>query len=47
MTKNAATLQITTPTDREIVMSREFDAPRHLVYVAFTTPSWSGAGRPR
>lgn len=31
-------LQITTPSDREIVMTRVFDAPRELVYEAFTTP---------
>ena len=39
MSKSAATLRITTPSDREIAMSREFDAPRHLVYQAFTTPA--------
>ena len=39
MTESAATLQITTPSDREITMSREFDAPRQLVYEAFTTPA--------
>ena len=38
MPKSAATLQVTTPGDREIAMSREFNAPRHLVYEAFTTP---------
>jgi len=32
------TLQITTPTDREIVMTRVFDAPRRLVFEAFTKP---------
>lgn len=31
-------LQVTTPSDREIAMTRVFDAPRHLVYDAFTTP---------
>jgi uncharacterized protein YndB with AHSA1/START domain len=36
--KNAGTLQVTTPTDREIVMTRVFDAPRHLVWEAFTKP---------
>jgi uncharacterized protein YndB with AHSA1/START domain len=36
--KNAGTLQVTTPTDREIVMTRVFDAPRHLVWEAFTRP---------
>jgi hypothetical protein len=29
--KNAATLQVATPTDREIVITRAFDAPRRLV----------------
>ena len=32
------TLQVTTPTDREIVMTRRFDAPRTLVFEAFTKP---------
>jgi uncharacterized protein YndB with AHSA1/START domain len=31
-------LQITTPNDREIQMTREFDAPRELVFKAYTTP---------
>lgn len=31
-------LQVTTPSDREVAMTRVFDAPRHLVYDAFTTP---------
>ena len=31
-------LRITTPTDREIVITRQFDAPRHLVFDAFTKP---------
>jgi uncharacterized protein YndB with AHSA1/START domain len=34
----AGTLEITTPTDRDIVMTRLFAAPRHLVYRAYTTP---------
>lgn len=33
-----ATLQITTPTDRELAMTRTFDAPRRLVFRAFTEP---------
>src|SRR5882762_8495431 len=33
-----STLQITTPSDREIVMTRVFDAPRRLVFDAFTKP---------
>ncbi len=36
--KNTGTLQVTTHGDREIVMTRVFDAPRHLVYDAFTKP---------
>jgi len=35
---NKGTLQVTTPTDREIVMTRVFDAPRHLVFDAHTKP---------
>jgi uncharacterized protein YndB with AHSA1/START domain len=31
-------LEITTAGDREIVMTRAFDAPRHLVYEAHTKP---------
>ncbi|GFJ94320.1 hypothetical protein Prum_079620 [Phytohabitans rumicis] len=40
-------LTVTTPSDREIVLRRDFDAPRPLVYAAFTTPDlltrWYGA----
>jgi uncharacterized protein YndB with AHSA1/START domain len=32
------TLQLTTPTEREIVMTRVFDAPRRLVFDALTKP---------
>ncbi len=32
------TLQVTTPTDTEVLMTRVFDAPRRLVWEAFTTP---------
>ena len=31
-------LKITTPSDREIAMTRAFDAPRHLVFDAWTKP---------
>jgi uncharacterized protein YndB with AHSA1/START domain len=31
-------LSVTTPTELEIEMSREFDAPRGLVFAALTTP---------
>ena len=29
---------VTLPTDEQILITREFDAPRHLVYEAWTTP---------
>jgi uncharacterized protein YndB with AHSA1/START domain len=32
------TAQVTLPTDEQILITREFDAPKHLVYKAFTTP---------
>ena len=36
--KNTGTLQVTTPPEREIVLTRVFDAPRSLVFDAFTKP---------
>src|SRR5262245_36094477 len=36
--KNAGNLIITTPSDREIVMTRVFNAPRQLVFDAWTKP---------
>ena len=36
--KIPGTLTVTTPTDREIVMTRVFDAPRRLGFEALTTP---------
>jgi len=36
--KNAGSLQVTTPTEREIVIRRVFDAPRRLVFDAHTRP---------
>lgn len=38
---------VTLPTDTQILITREFDAPKHLVYKAYTTPElikrwWSG-----
>jgi uncharacterized protein YndB with AHSA1/START domain len=33
-----STLKVTTPSDREIAMTREFNAPRKLVYDAHTKP---------
>jgi uncharacterized protein YndB with AHSA1/START domain len=35
---NLETLKVTTKGDREIVMTRDFNAPRHLVFDAFTKP---------
>ncbi|NBH05771.1 SRPBCC family protein [Amycolatopsis sp. SID8362] len=40
-------MEITTPADDQILITREFDAPRHLVYRVWTTPElvrrwWSG-----
>jgi uncharacterized protein YndB with AHSA1/START domain len=34
--KNTGTLKVTTPSDREIVLTRVFDAPRRLVFDAFS-----------
>lgn len=40
---------VTLPTDTKILITREFDAPRHLVYRAYTTPElikrWWGGER--
>src|SRR5882762_10480752 len=30
--------KVTLPTDDQILITREFDAPKHLVYKAWTTP---------
>lgn len=35
-----ATVKVTTPTDREILISREFDAPREIVWEALSTPAF-------
>ena len=32
------TATVTLPTEEQILITREFDAPRHLVFKAFTTP---------
>jgi uncharacterized protein YndB with AHSA1/START domain len=44
---SSATATVTLPTDEEILITRDFDAPRHLVWRAWTTPElisrwWSG-----
>jgi uncharacterized protein YndB with AHSA1/START domain len=40
---------VTLPTDEQILITREFDAPKHLVYRAWTTPDlvkrWWSANR--
>jgi uncharacterized protein YndB with AHSA1/START domain len=43
----SGTAVVTTPSDTQILITRSFDAPKHLVYRAWTTPSlikrwWSG-----
>jgi uncharacterized protein YndB with AHSA1/START domain len=35
---HVGTLQVTTPSDREIVLTRDFDAPRRLVFEAMVKP---------
>jgi uncharacterized protein YndB with AHSA1/START domain len=35
---SSGTATVTLPTDEQILIRREFDAPKHLVYRAFTTP---------
>ena len=44
---SSGTAKVTLPTDEQILITREFDAPKHLVYRAWTTPElvkrwWSG-----
>jgi uncharacterized protein YndB with AHSA1/START domain len=43
------TATVTLPSDEQILITREFDAPKHLVYKAWTTPElvkrWWSAGR--
>jgi uncharacterized protein YndB with AHSA1/START domain len=38
MVTSSGTATLTLPTDEQIVIVREFDAPKHLVYKAWTTP---------
>jgi uncharacterized protein YndB with AHSA1/START domain len=46
---SSQTATVTLPTDEQILITREFDAPRHLVFQAYTTPElvkrWWGANR--
>ena len=44
---SSGTAKVTLPADDQILITREFDAPKHLVYKAYTTPElvkrwWSG-----
>jgi uncharacterized protein YndB with AHSA1/START domain len=44
---SSGTALVTLPTETQILITREFDAPKHLVYKAWTTPElirrwWSG-----
>jgi uncharacterized protein YndB with AHSA1/START domain len=44
---SSGTATVTLPADEQILITREFDAPRHLVYEAYTTPElvkrwWAG-----
>src|SRR4051794_22699792 len=36
---SSRTAQVTLPTDEQILITREFEAPKHLVFKAFTTPA--------
>jgi uncharacterized protein YndB with AHSA1/START domain len=38
MPLTSGTATVTLPTDEQILITRDFDAPKHLVYRAFTTP---------
>jgi uncharacterized protein YndB with AHSA1/START domain len=46
---SSRTANVTLPTDEQILITREFDAPKNLVYKAWTTPElvrrWWHAGR--
>ncbi|HEX7247649.1 MAG TPA: SRPBCC domain-containing protein, partial [Actinomycetota bacterium] len=44
---SSGTAVVTLPTETQILITREFDAPKHLVYRVYTTPElvarwWSG-----
>ncbi len=47
MAVSSGTATVTLPTDEQILITREFDAPKHLVHRAWTTPElvtrwWAG-----
>jgi uncharacterized protein YndB with AHSA1/START domain len=37
--RDPGTLKVSTPSDRELTLTRVFDAPRHLVWRAYTEPA--------
>ena len=44
---SSGTAKVTLPADEQILITREFDAPKHLVFEAYTTPElvkrwWAG-----
>ena len=46
-TASKGTAEVTLPSDTQILITRDFDAPRHLVFEAYTTPElikqwWAG-----
>jgi uncharacterized protein YndB with AHSA1/START domain len=46
-TTTSGTAKVTTPADNQILITREFNAPKHLVWRAYTTPElvkrwWAG-----
>ena len=46
-TTTSGTAKVTTPADNQILITREFNAPKHLVWKAYTTPElvkrwWAG-----
>jgi uncharacterized protein YndB with AHSA1/START domain len=49
MVEMAGSATVTLPADEQILITREFDAPKHLVYEAWTTPElvkrWWGGKR--
>jgi uncharacterized protein YndB with AHSA1/START domain len=51
MTVSSGSAKVTLPTDEQILITREFDAPRHLVFEAYTKPElvkrWWHANRGR
>src|SRR5690349_6012305 len=49
VTNSRKALSVSVPSDREIVLTREFDAPRELVFLAMSKPEhmrhwWGQAG---